>query len=123
MPSERVLAWLKRNSPELYVTSITQAEMTFGFLRLPVGRKRTALLEQARQIFTVDYVGRLLTFDSVAAEAFAAIAVERVKAGLELKIFDAQIAAIARAHGAPVATRDVDDFTHTGVTVINPWTA
>ena len=36
---------------------------------------------------------------------------------------DGQIAAIARIHGAAVATRDVVDFEHCGVEIINPWTA
>jgi predicted nucleic acid-binding protein len=31
------------------------------------------------------------------------------------------IAAIARAHGAAVATRNVKDFEGTGVALINPW--
>ncbi len=123
MPSERVLRWLERHSAELYVTSITQAEMHYGFIKLAPGKKRTALLEQARQIFGVDFAGRMLTFDGAAAEEFAQIAVDREKAGLKVKTFDAQIAAIARAHGVPVATRDIADFGHTGVTLINPWTA
>ncbi len=123
LPSERVLRWLAQFSPELYVTAVTQAEMHYGFLRLPAGRKRTALLEQVRQIFAVDFAGRVLPFDGRAAEEFAAIAIEREKAGLEVKIFDSQIAAIARAHGATVATRDTKDFLHTGVTLIDPWTA
>jgi len=36
---------------------------------------------------------------------------------------DCQIAAIARVLGASIATRNIADFAHTGVTVINPWTA
>ena len=122
-PSERVLRWFAQNSSELYVTAVTQAEMHYGFLRLAAGRKRAALLEQARQVFTVDFAGRVLPFDGLAAEVFASIAAERRKAGLEIKIFDSQIAAIARAHGAAVATRDTKDFLHTGVALINPWTA
>ncbi len=122
-PSERVMRWFARNSSELYVTAVTQAEMHYGFLRLPAGRKKSALVEQARQIFTVDFAGRVLPFDGPAAEEFAAIAAGRRKAGLEVKIFDSQIAAIARAHGATIATRDTKDFVHTGVPLVDPWTA
>ncbi len=35
---------------------------------------------------------------------------------------DCQIAAIARAHGMAVATRNVGDFSDTGIEVIDPWT-
>ena len=122
-PSEKVLHWYAQHSSELYVTSVSQAEMHYGFVRLSPRKKKTALLDQARQIFSVDFAGRVLSFDSAAAEEFADIAVRRVKAGLVVKVFDSQIAAIARAHRAAVATRDVGDFTHTGVEIINPWTA
>jgi predicted nucleic acid-binding protein len=33
------------------------------------------------------------------------------------------IAAIARVHGAPVATRDVAGFQGCGLTLISPWEA
>ena len=35
--------------------------------------------------------------------------------------FDTQIAAIARARGAAVATRNADDFEDCGIAVLNPW--
>jgi predicted nucleic acid-binding protein len=37
--------------------------------------------------------------------------------------FDAQIAAICTAHDATLATRNVNDFGHTGITVLDPWKA
>ncbi len=36
---------------------------------------------------------------------------------------DAQIAAVAKVHDMAVATRNVADFEHLGVAVINPWEA
>jgi toxin FitB len=37
--------------------------------------------------------------------------------------FDAMIAAIARSHGATLATRNTDDFENCGIRLVNPWTA
>ncbi|HXC53702.1 MAG TPA: type II toxin-antitoxin system VapC family toxin [Rhizomicrobium sp.] len=122
-PSERVMQWLARHDAELYVTTISQAESHYGFVLLDPGQKRTELADAARQIYEIDFAGRVLSFDGDAARQFALIAAERKKARKELKILDAQIAAIARAHGAPVATRDVADFSHAGVKIIDPWTA
>ena len=34
---------------------------------------------------------------------------------------DCMIAAIARAHGAAVATRDISGFENCGIEIINPW--
>ena len=36
-------------------------------------------------------------------------------------LLDTQIAAIAKQHGLIVATRNVDDFTRCGVSVVNPF--
>jgi predicted nucleic acid-binding protein len=37
--------------------------------------------------------------------------------------FDAQIAAIAKANGATLATRNTTDFEDCGIQVVNPWQA
>jgi toxin FitB len=65
--------------------------------------------------------GRILPFDRAAAVEFADIITSRRLLGRPIGILDAQIAAIARARGMAVATRDVRDFADTGVTVIDPW--
>ena len=58
-----------------------------------------------------------------AAKVFAAIAASRRAAGRPISQADGQIAAIANAHGAKVATRNVDDFWGCGIEIVNPWTA
>jgi hypothetical protein len=67
--------------------------------------------------------GRVLPFDRDAARVYAEIAAHRFARGRPISQFDCQIAAIARARGATVATRNVKDFADTGVDVIDPWTA
>jgi len=52
----------------------------------------------------------------------ADIVVRRERAGRPISTADAQVAATCRSHGARLATRYVDDFVDTGVTVDNPWT-
>jgi len=49
------------------------------------------------------------------------IGAERRRIGRPIAPLDAQIAAIARAHGAAVATRNVADFTDCGIDVVDPW--
>jgi predicted nucleic acid-binding protein len=41
--------------------------------------------------------------------------------GLPIEGFDAQIAAICRARGAILATRNVKDFREAGCDLIDPW--
>ncbi len=67
------------------------------------------------------FAGRILSFDSGAAQAYATIAAARRTAGRPINHADCQIAAIARSNGASVATRDVNDFEGCGIEVVNPW--
>ena len=49
--------------------------------------------------------------------------VRRARLGLPIQGFDALIAAICRAHGAVLATRNVKDFAETGIEIVDPWAA
>jgi len=108
-------------APTLFTTTISQAEILYGVAVLPVGRRRVALQEVVVAIFDKEFFGRVLPFDNSSAQAFAEIAATRRRLGRPIGDFDAQIAAIARSRGAAVATRNVDDFTDCGITVISPW--
>jgi hypothetical protein len=121
-PAPKVLRWVSAQAASsLYTTSITQAEILHGVLLLPAGRKRNALAEGAEAMFAEDFADRVLAFGPDAAAPYARIAVERKRRGRPISNFDAQIAAIARVNGATLATRNVSDFDHCDVKVINPW--
>ena len=121
-PSSTVLAWLDdRPTRELFVTSVTEAEIRTGIAFLPEGARRRGLAEAAERLFGGLFAGRVLPFDSAAARGYAAIAAARRAAGRPLSQTDGQIAAIARSRGMTVATRNVRDFSGTEVEVIDPW--
>ncbi|WP_081161413.1 type II toxin-antitoxin system VapC family toxin [Ensifer aridi] len=121
-PSVAVEAWLAEQPPtSVFTTTVTEAEILYELRLLPDGRRRRDLEGAIVPIFREDLAGRILPFDSEAAEAYATLAVERRKAGRPISQFDAQIAAIARSRGAALATRNVADFEGTGIAIINPW--
>ena len=121
-PSAAVLAWMGgRDRLELHTTSVTQAEILDGVLLLPAGRRRRAVEGAADAMFQEDFAGRILPFDSHAARRYADLVAERRRRGRPISQFDAQIAAIARAADARLATRNVRDFEHCGIRVLNPW--
>jgi hypothetical protein len=66
-------------------------------------------------------MGRIFAFNNQAAHSFPQIAAERRRRGRPIAELDAQIAAIASAQGAAVATRNVGDFEGCGIRLINPW--
>jgi predicted nucleic acid-binding protein len=122
-PHGAVEAWIDAQSVDsLYITSITQAEILHGVLLLPKGKRRLLLERAARDMFVEDFAERILSFDSEAAPTYAEIAANRRHAGKPISHFDAQIAAIARTHGALLVTRNVNDFVGCGIRLLDPWT-
>jgi len=66
--------------------------------------------------------GRVLAFDSEAAEAAAELSAERISAGLNIDTLDTQIAGICVSRGASLATRNTRHFAGLDIPLVNPWT-
>ena len=121
-PAPQVVAWMAGQSgSDLFITSITEAELRHGVALLPAGRRRKALSQLIDEILEHDFRDRVLPFDRAAAQAYATIAAKRRAAGKPIAQMDCQIAAIARCQGFAVATRNTNDFANCGITVMDPW--
>jgi predicted nucleic acid-binding protein len=121
-PDPVVAAWFLGQDPSsLATTSVSLAEVLYGLELLPQGKRRERLSELSRVIFEDALSGRVLPFDDAAARHYARLLAEKRRRGSPMAPLDAQIAAIAVAGGAAAATRNVTDFEHCGITVVNPW--
>jgi toxin FitB len=122
--SQTVKSWVDAQlRADLFTTTITQAEILYGIAILPEGNRKQRLQAAAYSVFSQEFCNQILLFDSQAAEHFATIAADRRRQGRPISQSDAQIAAICRTHQAALATRNVDDFSDCGITIINPWEA
>jgi len=65
----------------------------------------------------------VLDFDSAAATEAASLAAARQKNGRQVDMRDTQIAGIALARRATLATRNVRHFTDLKILLVDPWTA
>lgn len=123
-PEKRVEAWLAaQDGAAVYFTAVGEAELRHGVAILPAGKRRKALIQAIEGILDEDFRDRILPFDRPAAQAYAMIAAERRANGRPISQFDCQIAGIARAYDATLATRNVEDFAGCGIVVVNPWNA
>jgi predicted nucleic acid-binding protein len=122
VPETPVVAWLDRQAAEsVWITSITLFEACLGLALLPKGRRQRTLEAAFAHLLREDFENRVLDFDSVAATEAAALAAERQKAGRPIDMRDTQIAGIALARRATLATRNVRHFGDLHVPVIDPW--
>jgi predicted nucleic acid-binding protein len=117
-PAAQVVDWLRKRDAELVVSPIVLGELEYGILLLPSGRRRTRPMEWfsagVKQMSVVE-------FDAEAASVWAKLLAELKRKGRAMPIKDSLIAATARQHHLAVATRNVADYRHAGVRVINPF--
>jgi toxin FitB len=110
--------WLRRNERELVVDPIVLGEIRYGVLRLPAGKKRARLErwfeEGVRRI-------RCLPWDTATGMRWAKLLAQLRKSGRTMPIKDSLIAATALAHHLTIATRNVADFSASGVPFVNPF--
>lgn len=124
VPAPTVVHWLATHpASRLFTTTITQAEILYGLEIMPKGKRRAELESAVEAMFEQDFADRILPFDADAARMFPRIAGSRRASGRPIAQFDAQIAAIARSRDAALATRNLEDFDHCGITLLNPWRA
>ena len=121
-PEPVVLDWL-REQPILALgtTTINIAEIKYGLARLPSGQRRRELEKKLSSFMLRGLGGRIFDFDQSAADCYGDLMVVREKRGRSRQEMDGLIAAIAQSRGADIATRNVDNFEGSGVTVVNPW--
>lgn len=121
-PEPKVVDWLRgQTRSALFTTAISRGEMLFGVLVLPEGQRKQRMRQEVLAIFATDMAGRVLPYDSDAADAHAEFAAARRAQGRPAGQSDMMIAGIVRSHGATLATRNVRDFEDCDITLVDPW--
>ena len=119
-PDAGVMAWLRENERDLYVSTITIGELRRGIERLPDGARKSKLRHWLQSLCDC-MQGRVLSFSTSSAHVWGQLKAKWDAAGLVIPTLDSQIAAIAQRHGLIVITRNTRDFVKTGVKVVNPF--
>ena len=123
-PDPVVEAWAAGHPGEnLFFSAVGEAELRYGAAIMRAGRRRDTLFSDIEAMLLDAFGDRMLPFDREAARYYADIAATRRFAGRPVAPPDCQIAAIARARGMAVATRNVRDFADMEIELIDPWAA
>ena len=121
LPSAALLAWMAEQADEdLFISSLTVAEIRRGILEKPAGMKRRDLErwfsgpEGPQALFA----GRVLPFDENAGLVWARLMAEGTAKGRPRSPLDMIIAAVAETNDCVVVTENDKDFA--GLKFVNP---
>ena len=120
-PSEALLVWMaEQTDTDLFISSLTVAEIRRGVLEKPAGKKR----DQLESWFTGPegpqalFADRILAFDEKAGLIWARLMADGKAKGRPRSGLDTIIAAVAEANGCVVVTNNEKDFQD--IEIINP---
>ena len=123
-PSEALIAWMAQQSDaDLFISSLTVAEIRRGILEKPPGRRRRELerwfagTEGPQALFA----GRVLPFDEKAGLVWARLMADGKAKGRPRSPLDMIIAAVAEANDCVIVTENERDFA--GLKIVNPLRA
>jgi predicted nucleic acid-binding protein len=122
VPNQRVMEWLRTNGSRLWLPSPVIAELRYGAEKLPQSRKRQKLEEFEAKVLR-QYRERVVDFDVAAAQVHGVLRAKLRRMGKPVEAPDTYVAAIAISRNAAIATRNRAHFEHSGVALIDPWSA
>jgi len=121
-PNLAVQEWINEQPHDsLYLCAPVLAELRFGLELLSDGRRRDYLRRGVEKIESDLFLDRIWPFDAAAAREYSILAADRQRRGRRIDLVDGMVAAIARARGAILATRNVEHFADLGLELVNPF--
>jgi predicted nucleic acid-binding protein len=119
-PNEAVIAWLDRHDAELALPTVTIAEVAFGIEKIRPDQ-RAFRLEKRLADWRHRFAARIFGLTEEAALAYGKIMGGASRLGRPMSTADGMIAAITSVNGGRLATRNLTDFSTTGLNLISPW--
>ncbi len=118
-PDSNVVRWMSaRPSSTLYLSVLTIGELRKGIDALPDGDRKCRLLDWLETDIPAFFSGRILSVDVSVADRWGRLLAQ---AGRPLPAVDTLLAATAVDHGLTLVTRNLRDFRHPDLSVIDPW--
>lgn len=119
---EAVKKWCDSINQDLFfISAVTIAELLDGIERLHQSKKRKDLENWFFGELHSRFKDRILPIDDHVAKEWAYLNASLLRKGHTVGVQDLYIAATAKSHGFAIVTRNVKDFVHTKIPLINPW--
>ena len=121
-PDPKVMDWLSRQDPNLlFLSAISVGEIRNGIASLGRTRKARELSSWLTDLEKA-FAPRILSVNLTVSECWGEIMSAAAKEGCPRPPIDALIAACAKIDNMTLVTRNVEDMSHMGIKIFNPFT-
>lgn len=118
-PNAAVVQWFaQRPSRSLYLSVLTLGEIRKGVEGVSDAKRRATLIDWLEVDLPNFFTGRILTVDAAVADRWGRLLAQAKR---PLPVVDSLLAATALTHDLTLVTRNLKDFSVTGLNVLNPW--
>ena len=118
-PDANVMQWFsERPSSTLFLSVLTLGELRKGIDALADSPRKLTLLDWLEAELPVFFSGRILNIDARIADRWGRLTARTNK---PLPAIDSLLAATALTHELVLVTRNLRDFQHADLTVVDPW--
>jgi predicted nucleic acid-binding protein len=120
LPADKeVVDWLDKQPR----TSIWTTSIALRIAVLPIGKRRSALIQTFERVLVDKIESRVVPFDTVAAQQAGDLMAVRHRKGSPGELRDTMIVGIVIASHAKLATRNTAHFEDLSVPIVNPWSS
>ncbi len=121
-PNPSVIGWPREHTnDDLFLSVVTIGEIQQGISRLPASQRQRDLRIWLNESLLVIYADRILPIDIAVVMQWGTLTARLIGEGKKMPVMDGLIAATALQHNLTLVTRNTDDFSNTGLTLVNPW--
>jgi predicted nucleic acid-binding protein len=121
--NERVTGWIGRQSPaEIGISAVTLAELIDGITLTSDEQRKAELTHWMDAGILVRFSERIVPVTTEILLDWIGLTRTLGAKGRPQAAADLLIASTCRTHNLILATRNVRDFSDTGITIYNPWT-
>jgi toxin FitB len=121
-PESKVIDCLNAIEPDqVFLSAVTIGEIQFGISNRPPSNRRTELEIWLNESLFQQFANRILSLDADIFLAWGQMTAQQRQQGKPMGVMDSLIAAVALQHRMVLITRNVSDFSATGLSLLNPW--
>ncbi len=122
IPEPRVTQWIiAQHESDLCISVLTVGELQKGIAKLPESKRKATLQQWLNTDLKSRFDNRILDISSSITQTWGEVQGASENQGKKMAVIDGLIAITALVNNATVVTRNIDDMTHSGVALFNPW--